>query len=308
MRTFYQNGKGAILSTTINKYVYVTVNPRFDDSIRISYSKTEEVESVGAVEHPLVRACLNYTGIQHGLEITSIADLPSKGTGLGSSSAFTVGLLHALYAHAGRYCDATQLSEAASHIEIDICREPIGKQDQYAAAFGGLNIIEFQADETVNVWPVTCERSIIEGLQRNLLIFYTGISRSARGVLQDQMTEIEINEDKRKSLGRMVDLVYVFRDELYKGNLDAIGEILHENWILKRSLSSRISTSEIDDWYERARMAGALGGKLLGAGAGGFLLFYAPHERHEAITHMLPNLRRIDFAFERMGSRVIFCH
>lgn len=308
MRSFYRNERGAILSSAINKYIYVTVNSRFDDGIRLSYSKTEEVDSVAAVEHPLVRACMKFTGIQKGLEITSIADLPSKGTGLGSSSSFTVGLLHALYANAGRYCDAKQLSEEASHIEIEICKEPIGKQDQYAAAFGGLNVIEFGADETVDVFPVTCERSTIEKLQNNLLLLYTGITRSAGGVLQDQMTEIENNEGKRKSLSRMVQLVYNFRDELYNGNVDAVGEILHENWLLKCGLSSKISTGEIDDWYERARAAGALGGKLLGAGAGGFLLLYAPRERHEAIKHALPKLRHIDFAFERMGSRVIFCH
>jgi D-glycero-alpha-D-manno-heptose-7-phosphate kinase len=303
---FYRYEKGAVISTAIDKFVYVTINKKFDDYIRVSYSKTEDVHAVDEIEHPLVRACLNLTEVRSGIEITSIADVPSRGTGLGSSSAFTVGLLHALHAYAGRFCDAASLGREACHIEIDICKEPIGKQDQYAAAFGGFNVIEFHPTGTVDVLPVTCAPAIMEKLQRSLIVFYTGVARSASSILKSENPDIGPPEHKRRGLNRMVQSVYEFRDVMFKGDLDAVGEILHENWTLKTSLSAAVSTAQIDEWYEKARKAGALGGKLLGAGGGGFLLFYAPPEQHEAVSLALSELRRVDFGFSRTGSAIIF--
>lgn len=304
--SFYRRNVGAVISTTIQKYVYVTVNKKFDNGIRIAYSKNEEVESVSEIDHRLVRASMEYLGIEGGVEITTIADIPSRGTGLGSSSSFTVGLLHALNAYRGRYVSREQLGSDSCHIEIERCGEPIGKQDQYAAAFGGFNLIEFHPDESVVVTPVICERGTIESIERNILLFYTGVTRSASALLKRQSEEIDSNGVKQEVLRRMVALTYALRDELHKNNTDAFGEILHENWMLKTSLTHGISTREIEGWYEAARRAGAVGGKILGAGAGGFLMVYAPQDRHDAIKKALPMLRPIQVGFERLGSRIIF--
>ena len=306
MPAFYREHGGAVLSTAIDKYIYVTVNRKFDDGIRVAYSKTEEVGDVSSVEHALVRAALTHLGLQGGVEITTVADIPSKGTGLGSSSSFTVALLHALHAFVGRHASSETLAADSCRIEIDICREPIGKQDQYAAAYGGFNLYEFQPDEAVKVSPVICARGTLERLQSHILMLYTGITRSASLILKSQTDTIRHNADKRQVLRRMVELTYVLREELQRDNLDSFGEILHENWVLKKGLTPGISSSEIDDWYQAGLHCGATGGKILGAGAGGFLVFFAPPERHEAICHALPRLRPIPVGFERFGSQVIF--
>lgn len=305
---FYRQHGGAVISTAIDKYVYVNINKKFDNGIRISYSKTEEVSSVGQIEHRLVRAAMEHLKLDGGIEITTIADIPSKGTGLGSSSSFTVGLLHALNAFSGRYVSGEQLGHDSCHIEIDVCGEPIGKQDQYAAAFGGFNLIEFKPDDSVIVSPVICDRLTLQELEDNILVFYTGITRSASALLKQQSDEIAGNEAKRHVLTRMVDLAYVLRDELHKNNVAAFGEILHENWMLKKSITSGISTGDIDEWYNLARSAGAAGGKILGAGAGGFLMLYAPRQSHEAIKSALHMLRPVSVKFEPLGSRIIFYH
>ena len=305
---YYREHPGAVLSTAIDKYVYVTVNPKFDAQIRLSYSRTEEVRTVAKVKHPLVRESLKLTGISGGVEITSIADIPSRGTGLGSSSSFTVGLLHALHAFRGEYRSAEDLAQECCEIELERCHEPIGKQDQYAAAFGGLNFIQFFPDESVSVEPVICQRATLQHLQENLLMFYTGLTRSASTVLEEKQRAITADRKKRAMLDRMVKLAGQLKVELQRNNLDAFGEILHENWVLKKSLGRHVSSSQIDDWYATARRCGASGGKLLGAGSGGFLLFYAPKERHEAIRLALAPLRLIDFSFEPQGSRIIFVH
>lgn len=303
---FYREYGGAVLSASVQRYVYVTVNRKFDQGIRVAYSKTEEVESVDRIEHRLVRAVLKHVGIEGGVEITTIADIPSRGTGLGSSSSFTVALLHALHAYCGRHSSRAKLAEESCHLEIDVCREPIGKQDQYAAAYGGLNLIEFNSDDTVDVSPVICEQRTVKTLRENLLLLYTGITRSASDVLRDQGESIRSDGDARAALRRMVELSYTLRDEIQRNNIDAFGEILHENWALKKTLAERISLPVIDDWYDAARQAGAIGGKILGAGAGGFLLLYAPVERHAAICQALPKLRPTNFDFDRQGSQIIF--
>jgi len=306
--SFYRKHGGAVISTAINKYVYVNVNKKFDSGIRIAYSKTEEVSSVSQIEHKIVRATMEFLGLQGGIEITTIADIPSKGTGLGSSSTFTVGLLHALNAYNSQYVSSEQLGANASHIEIDVCGEPIGKQDQYAAAFGGFNLIEFNPDESVVITPIICARETLRQIEQSIIVFYTGITRSASALLKQQSEEVINSISKQQTLRSMVDLTYQLRAEIQKNNTLAFGEILHENWMLKKGITAGISTSDIDQWYELARKAGAIGGKILGAGAGGFLMLYAPPDSHPAIKEALSMLRPVDIGFERLGSRIIFYH
>lgn len=305
---FYREHEGAVVSTAINKYVYVTINPKFDQRIRVSYSRTEEVASVDQIKHPLVRASLKEVGITGGVEITSIADIPSRGTGLGSSSSFTVGLLHVLHVYKGEYRSAEQLAKESCIIEIERCGEPIGKQDQYAAAFGGFNFIRFLPDERVIVEPIVCRRETLQQLEDNLLIFYTGMTRHAGSILREKQRAISTSKRKQHIVARMVQLAHELRKELQNNRLDAFGEFLHENWLLKKSVSEGISNPKVDHWYEQARRNGALGGKLLGAGAGGFMVFYAPRERHDAIRRALGSLREVPMRFEPLGSRIIFVH
>lgn len=305
---FYREHGGAVLSTAIDKHIYITVNKRFDDSYRVSYSRTEEVPSIDDVQHPLARECLRLTGCAEGIEITSIADIPARGTGLGSSSSFVVGLLHALHAYGGRYVAAGRLAEEACRIEIDKCGEPIGKQDQYAAAFGGLNVIRFHPDDRVDVEPVICRPAVLADLQSQILTFYTGATRSASAILAKQSQDVASDRAKQKCLRRMVELVDETRGALQAGDLRAFGDLLDENWRLKASLTAGITNEQIDHWYRVAREAGAWGGKLLGAGEGGFLLVQAPVERHEAVHRALADIRHVPLQFERNGSQIIFFH
>ena len=303
---YYREFGGAVVSTAIDQYVYVNVNKKFDDGIRVGYSKNEEVSFVKEIAHPLVRSALEYLQIPGGVEITTIADIPSSGTGLGSSSSFTVGLLHALHEYRSKKVDAKILAQEACHIEIDLCKEPIGKQDQYAAAFGGFNLIEFHPNETVTVTPIECRAQTLQALQENLLVFYTGKTRSASNLLKEQSAEMARSEQKQKTMHQMVQLARDLSHELAADRLDAMGEILHAGWMLKKSLVPGISESEIDRWYDAGIAAGAQGGKILGAGAGGFLLFYAPKERHLAIAAALSGLKRVPMTFDHLGSQIIF--
>jgi D-glycero-alpha-D-manno-heptose-7-phosphate kinase len=305
---FYREFGGAVVSTAIDKFVYVTVNKKFDEKIRISYSRTEEAKSVEKVRHPLVRESMKLLGISGGVEITSIADIPAKGTGLGSSSSFTVGLLNALHAFANRHASADKLARESCEIEIEHCGEPIGKQDQYAAAFGGFSFIQFNQHDSVSVEPVICQRETLRQLEDNLLVFYTGITRSASALLKTQQQAVASQKAKQKTMQKMVELARQLKAELQNNNLAAFGEITHENWLLKRSLTREVSNDAIDGWYSRGGKAGAVGGKLLGAGSGGFLMFYAPEERHEAIRRELKELRPVKFRFEPQGSKIIFVH
>lgn len=304
--SWYRQHGGAVVSATINKFVFVTVNKKFDDAIRVSYSSTENVHSVSEIAHPLVRAALRLLEIEGGLEITTIADIPSSGTGLGSSSSFTVGLLHALHAYKGEYVDARRLAEEACRIEIDICGAPIGRQDQYAAAFGGFNEITFNRDDWVGVRPLICAPALLEALWENLLLLYTRRHRSANEILARQNENASASTEVQQRLKAMVEQTRAFTHALDKNNLDEIGHILDEAWRLKRQLAEGISDPELNEWYEKAKKAGALGGKILGAGAGGFFLFYAPKERHAAICHALHELKPVSFQFERQGTSIIF--
>ena len=306
LAAFYGREPGAVLSTAIDKYIYITVNPKFDHKVRASYSVTEMVDHASELQHELIREALKLVGIDGGIEITSISDVPSRGTGLGSSSSYIVGLLNALYAFTGQLANAERLAAEASHIEIEICGKPIGKQDQYIAAYGGLQFIEFNPDETVFTDPIPCARPLKRQLQESLLMLYTGLTRSANDVLGEQRANTENNHDTFAVLKRMRDYADALRVQLCAGNLDGFGEMLHEGWMLKRTLAAGISSTAIDDWYERARRHGAIGGKLLGAGGGGFLLLYAHPDRHDEICRALPELRPMPFQLEPQGSKIIF--
>jgi D-glycero-alpha-D-manno-heptose-7-phosphate kinase len=302
---FYERFGGAVLSTTIDKYVFVTCNRKFDNGIRVAYSKTEEVTSVDQIEHRIVRAAMTLLGVKGGVEITTIGEVPSRGTGVGSSSSFAVGLLNVLHAFQGSYASPGKLAEEGCRVELDLCQEPIGKQDQYAAAFGGFNLIEFQCDGRIDISPVVMPGEARRTLSRRILVFYTGFTRSASALLKAQTASVASDAAKQATLQQMVKLAYVTKVELEAGNIDSFGEILHENWELKKTLTGGISNPQIDEWYERARRKGAAGGKILGAGGGGFLIFYADEHQHAAIEQAL-GLRRVDFGFEPLGSRIIF--
>lgn len=303
--SFYRKHGGAVLSTTVDKYIYITVNRKFDGGIRLAYSKTEEVESLNQIDHRLLKSAFEMLGVSGGVEVTTTADIPSRGTGLGSSSSFTVGLIQAIAAYLGQYISAEDLARLACEVEIERCGEPIGKQDQYAAAYGGLNLIEFNPDDSVSVSPVVMPSDVRTRLKERIIVFYTGGTRSASQILEKQSYASAHSLQKQFTLQRMVALAYMMRDELGAGNLDSFGDILNENWVLKKSLASGISNDAIDAWYSRALDAGALGGKLLGAGAGGFLMFYAPIELHEAISRAV-GLRRVKMDLEPLGSRILF--
>jgi len=303
---FYAHESGAVVSTAIDKYIYITVNPKFDDKIRASYSITEFADEPRQLKHELIREALIHLGIRGGIEITSISDIPSQGTGLGSSSTYTVGLLNALYAYKGEFASAEKLASEACYIEIDRCGKPIGKQDQYAAAYGGLNYIQFNPDGNVFVDSIICKPETKRLLEARLLMLYTGITRQADGILEDQCRNIVSEEEKRCCLSRMVGLARQMRDALQRNDLGAFGELLHENWEMKKTLAGGISNPQIDEWYETARRHGALGGKILGAGGGGFLLLYAPKSRHRAIIDSLSPLKPVKIKFEPQGSKIIY--
>jgi D-glycero-alpha-D-manno-heptose-7-phosphate kinase len=304
---FYRQFGGAVVSTAIDKYVYVNVNKKFDSAIRVSYSRTEEVGSVPEIAHPIVRSSLLKLGIPGGLEITSIADIPSRGTGLGSSSSFAVGLLLALHAYESRFISPGDLADESCQVEIELCGEPIGKQDQYAAAYGGLNFIRFEPDDSVIVEPILGSTEMLRRLQDSLITFYTGRTRQASSILAEQSQGAQSSVTTQQLMQRMKALAYDLRAELNRGRIEALGEIMDEGWQLKREVHTGVSSPEIDECYAAAKKAGALGGKLLGAGGGGFLTFFAPPEAHPAIEKAL-DLRRLPVGFERSGSRVLLYH
>ena len=300
---FYRRSPGAVLSCTIDKAMYIAVHPYFHDKIRIKYSRTEDVANASEVEHPLVRECLSLVGIERGMEIASFADVPA-GTGMGSSSAFTVGLLHALWTRSGKKPGAQELASAACEIEIDRAKEPIGKQDQYAAAFGGLNFIRFKPDETVEVYPVKCARKTWDELSRRLMLFYIGLERPAASILSEQGRNMA-DQDKFRSVQQMVELASELRNALERDNLDSFGDILDHGWTLKRGLAAGISNDIVDTHYRKAREAGAAGGKLLGAGSGGFLLLSCGKAKQSEVRQALAGLREMPVALTDGGSEVV---
>ena len=303
---FYEQEQGAVVSTAIDKYIYITTNPKFDHKIRASYSITEIVDSVDELQHELIRESMKLLGITSSVEITSISDIPSQGTGLGSSGSYTVGLLNALYAANGHMAGAERLASEACHVEMDLCHHPSGKQDQYIAAYGGLQFIRFNPDGTVFVDPVICAPETKQALQSGLLMPYTGMTRKTRNLLAEQAKLTREKPDKQASLRKMVGLAHQLLEALERNDLGGFGEILHAGWQEKRKPTAHISNTQNDGWDQRARMAGAIGGKILGAGGGGFLLLYAPPEKHSDILRALPELRSVPFHFSPQGSKVIY--
>jgi D-glycero-alpha-D-manno-heptose-7-phosphate kinase len=295
---------GAVVSTTIDKYVYVVVNERFEETTRVSYSRTEIVASIDDLEHELAREALRVAGIPRGTEIVTIADVPSEGTGLGSSSAVTVGLLNALFAYQGILKSPAELAEEASRIEIDVLGKPIGKQDQYAAAFGGLQFLEFGPGDGVSRQPLVLTDVQSRGLERNLMMFHTG--RVSTGAPLQQLDAVAETPEVVANLAQLAESARALYRELVGGAaVDVLGEALHESWLRKRELPG-VTDLEIDGWYDAARAAGALGGKVLGSGGGGFLLLYVPVAAQPAVRAALPGLREFPFGLDREGSRIIY--
>lgn len=302
---YYQKNYGSVVSTAIDKYIYVTVNKKFDDLIRVSYSKTEETNDVEKIEHNLVREAMKLTGVAKGIDINYMSDmLPAReGTGLGASSSLTVGVLNALYAYKRQKASADRLAKEACQIEIETLGDPIGKQDQYAAAYGGFNYTRFNSDDSVLVEPIQCKEETKEQLNKNLLLFYTGMNSISSEVLPEQKKKIDINVD---SLDKMVKLSEELKEALNSNNLQKFGDILHQGWLYKRKLASKITNPAIDDYYEKAREAGAIGGKILGSGGGGFLLLYCEPENQKKVRQALSNLKETSFKFETEGSKIVY--
>ncbi len=302
---WYREHGGAVLASTIDKYCYLTVRylpPFFEHKTRVVYSKIESCETNQDISHPSVRQVLDYLGIDRGLEIHHDGDLPAR-SGMGSSSAFTVGLLHALYALQGRMAGKRQLALESIHIEQDLLKETVGSQDQVMAAYGGLKNVSFLQSGEISVRPVILPSARIAELSSHMMLFYTGIIRTAQDVAKSYVEDIGA---KRRQLRIMTDLVDEALAILNGGDLHAFGELLHEAWLTKRSLSNKVSNPQVDELYEKARSAGAVGGKLTGAGGGGFLLLFVPPEKQADVRENLSNLIHVPFDFEPAGSQVIF--
>lgn len=303
MADFYEKHGGCVLSTSISKYMYISIHPYFDASkTLLKYSENELVDSYHEIRHSIFRQVLTDLDI-HGVEISSTADVPG-GTGLGSSSTFTVGLLNTLYCYKGKYVSKSGLAEMACQVEIEKLGNPIGKQDQYAAAFGGLNFIRFNRDGSVAVEPIMMRKDVYKQLEKNLMMFFTGSTRSANTILGQQKRNIS-QADKANNLIRMCQLAEQMRESLQSNDISAFGHYLHEGWMLKKELASGISNPAIDEAYETAMKNGALGGKLLGAGGGGFLLFYCPEEDQQRLREAI-GFPQFDFRFERDGTSVVY--
>lgn len=305
--TWFRDHGGRVLTSSINKYCHISARylpPFFEKRHRIVWSRIEQVDSIDEIQHPAVRAGLKYLDINEGVEIHHDGDLPAR-SGLGSSSAFTVGLLHALHALKGTMASKARLAREAIHVEQHLLQEAVGIQDQIQCAFGGINLIEIQRDGGYQIRPLIMRRERLDQLQDYMMLFFTGISRYASEIAQQQ---IEAIPNKTKELQAMTAMVDRAEDILVNDRpLDDFGELLHESWLLKRGLTEKISNDTIDHIYSEARKAGALGGKLLGAGGGGFMLVFAHPERQDAVRRALMGLLEIPFAFEVAGTQIIFC-
>jgi D-glycero-alpha-D-manno-heptose-7-phosphate kinase len=301
--TYYREHGGRVLNAAIDKYVYVIVKQRFDDEIYVNYSKKEIVSSIQDVQHELVREAMYMTGVTGGVEITTLADIPSAGSGLGSSSSVTVGLLHALFAYQGHQVSAEELADRACAIEIDRCRKPIGKQDQYAAAYGGICDIHFGPGDRVFVDAIRMPPPLRRRMQDELLLFFTGITRNANTILGEQTANIG---DRLTQLGQLRDLAGEAASGLREGDIDALGIALNKSWEAKRTLATGVSNSQIDEAVEAALSAGAAGAKVTGAGGGGFLLVVCPLETQRAVRERLASMQELPIKLEPQGSRVIF--
>jgi D-glycero-alpha-D-manno-heptose-7-phosphate kinase len=305
MRSFYNRTDGKVVSTAIDKFVYAIVKERFDDLIYINYSRKECVESAEQIQHDLVREAMAITGVKNGVEITTLADIPSSGSGLGSSSSITVALLHAFYTYQHQLVSAEQLAQDACRIEIDILGKPIGRQDQYAAAYGGTNRFTFKSSDITERTPIVMTAANKRRFAASLLLYYTGMTRNAEDILGRQMSNL--NEPERiKTMRQMVDLVDPFMDAMEGGEINCCGQLLSENWRLKQTMAKGISNHRIDKMYATALEAGALAGKVLGAGGGGFLMLIVPRENQNRVFEVMRSYRELPFMLEEGGSKVIF--
>jgi D-glycero-alpha-D-manno-heptose-7-phosphate kinase len=302
-RAFYEEEGGCALTSAIDKYIFVTIKKRFDQLVRVGYTRTEMVENVDEIEHELIREALRKTGIRRGVEITTMGDIPSAGSGLGSSSTVTVGALNAMYTYRGEIVPAERLADEACNIEIEVLEKPIGIQDQYIAAYGGLRFFEFQPDGRVTSEVIGLAPQLKPRLNENLLLFFTGTTRQAGTILSEQQRELN---GRRPILRQLKAIAYAARAELEAGNLDALGCFLHESWMLKKQLAGAISNETIDAIYQAAREAGAAGGKVTGAGGGGFILLYVPLEKQACVRAALDGLQELPFQLESDGTKVIF--
>jgi len=298
-------GGQTLRRTAIDKFVYAIVKERFDDMIYINYSKKETVKNVDDIQHDLVREAMKITGVEKGIEITTLADIPSSGSGLGSSSSITVALLHALYAHQNILVTAEQLAQEACRIEIDILGKPIGRQDQYAAAYGGVNRFFFQQDDTTLRTPVELRHGARRKFSSSLLLYFTGITRKADGILNRQKSNMDASE-KRLTMQAMVDLVEPFAQAMEQENIPECGRLLDQNWQFKQQMASGISNDTISEMHQRAMAAGAVAGKVCGAGGGGFLLLMVPRENQNKVFEAMREYRELPFMIEVCGSKVIF--
>lgn len=305
LKSFYAHSKGQVICTAIDKFVYAIVKERFDDMIYINYSKKETVAYVDEIQHDLVREAMRITGVQKGIEITTLADIPSSGSGLGSSSSISVALLHAFYAYQNRLVTAEQLAQEACRIEIDILGKPIGRQDQYAAAYGGVNQFTFGPGDATERRPIRMDAIIQRKFASSLLLYYTGITRNANEILGRQESNMGV-EEKRRTMEAMVELVQPFTQAMEAGDVKTCGRLLDRNWQLKQQIASGISNATIDEMYAKAKAAGALAGKISGAGGGGFLLLIVPLENQNKVFEAMQPYRELPFMIEESGSKVIF--
>ena len=302
-RDFFEKHGGCVVSSAIDKFVYCIVKERFDDKIYVNYSKKEIVDSVDQLEHELVREAMRKVGVTKAVEVSFLSDIPAEGSGLGSSSSVTVGVLNALYHLVGATPTAEQLAREACEIEIDILGKPIGVQDQYIASYGGLRYFQLGPGRDIKVTYVKMSRTVLEDMDNMLMLFYTGKTRKAATILSEQKSNIAQKLDVLREMTRQAQEV---RQIIEAGDAQGLGRLLHQGWEAKRKLAHSISNREMDEIYERAVKAGALGGKISGAGGGGFFLLCVPSDKRQAVRHALSNLREMPFRLERGGSRVVF--
>jgi D-glycero-alpha-D-manno-heptose-7-phosphate kinase len=301
--SYYMQEEGCVISTSIDKYLYITASKKFDQSIRLSYSVTENVAETKNLQHDIVRNILEVFKIKTGIEITSVSDLPSNGTGMGSSSAFAVGLINALFKYSqGAKPNSEALALMACAVEIDMCEKTIGKQDQFACAYGGFNEFIFKKNSVI-ANPISISQSVKEELEENMLLLYTNTSRLANDILKEQSQNTESNSTTMNSLREMVKLAHIFKDKVTSQKLEDVGEMLDYSWQLKKNLTTNISNSELDELYQYCKKLGAKGGKILGAGGGGFMLVYADPKSQEKIKKELRRFKPFNVKIATEGSK-----
>lgn len=302
-REYFLKEGGCVLSSAIDRYVFVIIKERFDDKIRVGYTRTEMVDNIDEIQHELVRECMRKTGILRRIEIATMADIPSSGSGMGSSSTVTVGLLNAMYHYLGSPVESERLAREACEIELDILKKPIGIQDQYIAAYGGQRLLSFGKEGEVSVESIGLDNGSLRHLSQNLMLFFTNVTRPSETILAEQVKNMD---SRLEVLGEMKKLALKAKEYLLGKAFDEFGLLLNEGWQLKKQLASKISNDSIDEIYDKARKAGAFGGKIAGAGGGGFLLLYCPPHKQNDVRDALQNLPELTFNLERFGTKVVF--